>query len=278
MALSEALTNFAVQIVPEIVGRHFGTLIYSGGDDLLALLPTRTALSCADELKRAFRGEQTKIRDEKAGGGARVANNGADEGYYRLPDGRDLLVMGPKATLSAGLAVVHYKEDLREALDAARKAERAAKDGGRNALQLAVLRRSGEHASAPCAWDTVEQLEEWVKAFAGGVSDRWVYHLHGELETLQALPVEAIQAEIRRQVDRAEEETRRKLGSGEKGRAGTDVAAAFGEYRKTMRARRMQKNAAGAGKKDSGAPHEHFLGDFLTLLQSASFLARGRER
>jgi CRISPR-associated protein Cmr2 len=263
MALSEALTNFAVRIVPGIVRRHLGTVIYSGGDDLLALLPARTALACADGLRRAFRGE-------------RSANNGADEGYYRLSDGRDLLVMGPKATLSAGVAVVHYKEDLREALEAARSAERAAKDGGRNALQLAVWRRSGERASALCAWETVEQLEKWVQAFADGASDRWAYHLRAELPTLQGLPVEAIQVEIRRQVDRAEEETRRLLGEGDKAQAGRRVAAAFEEYR-TMRTSRMGKSVASHGQEDSAGRLGHFLRDFLTLLQSASFLAWGRE-
>jgi len=278
MALSEALTNFAVRIVPSIVQRHHGTLIYSGGDDLLALLPTRTALACGDELKRAFPGE-------------RSANNGADEGYYRVGQGsqtRDLLVMGPKATLSAGVAVVHYKEDLREALEAVRSAERAAKSGGRNALQLAVWRRSGERASALCPWETpgsagvppaplLVQLEQWVQAFANdGASDRWVYHLRAELPTLEALPVEAIRAEIRRQVDRAEEETRTLLGKGEKKEAGAQVAAAFEAYR-TMRTSRMEKSVAGDGQQDSAEMPGHFLRDFLTLLQSASFLARGRE-
>jgi CRISPR-associated protein Cmr2 len=266
MALSEALTNFAVRIAPKIVDRHFGTLIYSGGDDLLALLPTRTVLACGDELKRAFRGE-------------RSANNGADEGYYRVGQGsqtRDLLVMGPKATLSAGVAVAHYKEDLREALEAVRSAERAAKHGGKDALQLAVLRRSGERASALCAWETVEQLEQWGQAFADGASDRWVYHLCAELPTLEGLPGEAIGAEIRRQVGRAEEKTRTLLGKGEKKQAGAQVAAAFDEYR-TTRKSRLEKSVAGDGQQDSAEMPGHFLRDFLTLLQSASFLARGRE-
>src|SRR5205085_2787867 len=39
-ALSEALTSFALHFVPDIVRRHAGTLIYAGGDDVLALLPT----------------------------------------------------------------------------------------------------------------------------------------------------------------------------------------------------------------------------------------------
>jgi CRISPR-associated protein Cmr2 len=263
MALSEALTNFAVRIAPRIVMRHHGTLIYSGGDDLLALLPTHTALACAEELQGAFRG-------------VRAANNGADEGYYRLPEGRDLLVMGPKATVSAGLAVVHYKEDLREALRAARTAVHHAKDGGRDALFLVVRRRSGEHAGALCSWDAIQQVEQWVQSFTKGASDRWVYHLRSELPTLEGLPAEAIQAEIRRHIGRAEEETRKLLGGENGEQAGTLIAASFMKYLE-MRAARIKEGATGRDSQGPNHRQGRFLADFVTLLQSASFLARGRE-
>src|SRR5207249_2516274 len=110
-----------LHVVPGVVKRHHGTLIYAGGDDVLALLPTSAALACARELRLAFSGQPD-------------VNGGADRGYYRK-DGQDLLMMGPKATLSAGLAIVHSKEDLRFALEQVRRAERQAKDAGRDALQ-----------------------------------------------------------------------------------------------------------------------------------------------
>jgi len=43
--------------VPDIVSRHHGTLIYAGGDDVLALLPTTTVLACARELKETYQRE-----------------------------------------------------------------------------------------------------------------------------------------------------------------------------------------------------------------------------
>jgi CRISPR-associated protein Cmr2 len=89
-AISEALTNFALRIAPGIVGCHKGELIYAGGDDVLALLPTETAIACAEDLQRAFRGIYS---DGTLG--------------YAFADGRSWLVMGPCATLSAGVAVVH---------------------------------------------------------------------------------------------------------------------------------------------------------------------------
>jgi CRISPR-associated protein Cmr2 len=53
-AISTALANFALHAVPEIVRKHHGTTIYSGGDDTLVLLPVSQALPCALELRQAF--------------------------------------------------------------------------------------------------------------------------------------------------------------------------------------------------------------------------------
>lgn len=241
-AISEALGNFALHIVPSIVERHYGTLIYAGGDDVLALLPVRTAVRCARELRDAFRGEA----------------GDAPPGYYRHK-GRNLLVMGPKATLSAGIALVHHKEDLRLALSEARRAEKAAKEGGRDALQLCACRRSGEHSSARCPWDFSPQLDSMTEAFCDGASDRWAYRLRAELPTLEGLPKEVAEAEVRRLINRGEALTRKQLGQGDASRAADMVASQFVEY---LRLRGSEKGC---------------LADFVTLCQSASFMARGRD-
>lgn len=250
-ALSEALANFALRVVPEVVRRHHGTLIYAGGDDVLALLPTSTALDCACELRRAYSGR-------------RDVNGGAAEGYYRAGN-REFLMMGPTATLSAGLAVVHYKEDLRFALAQARLAEKRAKDGGRDALQITVCRRSGEHASALCPWDEVPRVNAWVAAFLGKASDRWAYHLKQELPTLRGVDVDAMRAEIKRQVGRAEDKTRRLLGESRTTAAADLLASAFDAYRAAVTNNRRDLSDAAA------------LENFITLCQTASFLARGRD-
>lgn len=262
-AISEALTNFAVHVVPQIVAGHSGTLIYSGGDDLLALLPVRTVLACARELRAAFCGEA-------------LNNGGANPGYYRTRENRDLLMMGPKATLSAGLAIFHHKEDLRLALDAARTSEATAKEAGRDALQFTVWRRSGEHASALCPWEMIAKLEEWIDAFEQGASSSWVYRLRTELPTLTGpdIPLEAVQAEIRRQVNRTGESTRELLGSGEAADAGDRVAGALGEYREMLLSRIGEKQTDGV---QANGGHKNFIEDFVTLIQSSSFLARGRD-
>jgi CRISPR-associated protein Cmr2 len=249
-AISEALANFALHFVPEIVDRHRGSLIYAGGDDVLALLPTKAALGCAAELSDTFRQNWKRDKQTKT----------------------ERLLMGQRATVSVGLAVVHYKEDLRFALDAARGAEKAAKNAGRNALQITVCRRSGEHATAFCPWAFVPEVERWVDAFTQQASDRWAYHLRAQAETLQGLNVAAMQAEIKRQVDRAEQRTRQLLADEDPKSAGARIAAAFEDYRSKATEPRTEEQPARPRFTDGEA-----FSQFITLCQSASFLARGRD-
>jgi CRISPR-associated protein Cmr2 len=167
--------------------------------------------------------------------------------------------MGGEATVSAGLAVVHYKEDLRFALDQAREAEKRSKAAHRNALTLAVCRRSGEHSSATLPWALAAPLDGLVDQFAGGVSDRWAYHLRAELPTLQGVPWPAVAAETRRLLQRLEGAHPDRLGQHR------EAALNFLEgYRREMTGHR-------------GSTEGQALEGFVTLCQAASFLARGRD-
>lgn len=247
-AISQALASFSVHVAPTIVARHWGTLIYSGGDDLLALLPVETALQCAVELCRMFRGE---------------AGGGAEAGYCRI-DGRDHLMMGPEATLSAGLAVVHYKADLRRSLDEARAAEKAAKQSGKNALVIRACRRSGEHTQVICPWSFVPRMQAFESGFLSGASDRFAYHLAAERQTLEVLEPQAQIAEIKRQLGRTEPSTRKALTATEdKHDASERIAKDFLGYASSLQ-----------GRPDGDAKA---FGGFIDLLQTASFMARGRD-
>ncbi len=234
-AISTALANFALHVVPRIVAKHCGTVIYSGGDDTLALLPLRTALDCARELQVAYTSD-----------------------WYEN-DGRTYLLMGSRATLSGGLVLVHAKDDLRLALQGVRRAEEQAKDAGRDALAITVRRRSGEHTTAVCPWGFVPQVTRWKQAFLDGASDRWAYHLYAERHTLAALPTEAIQAEIRRQLGRAEKPTLQLLPPDE-------LVTDFEAFTSASVASGSRLRFASAGE-----AFRHFL----TLCHTASFMARG---
>lgn len=142
----EAHQRFSAQLA-EFAGRargivteQRGALVYAGGDDVLAFLPMDKALRCARELREAF--------DKVAEG------LGLDE----------------TPTLSVGIAIVHIHENLRTALEFARSAERAAKNGGRNALAIARHTR-GMGPDAPTvvrSWtnqpvESYEQYGEWIR-------------------------------------------------------------------------------------------------------------------
>ena len=250
-SISEALNNFASHVAPAIVKRHHGTMIYSGGDDVLALLPVRRAVACADTLRRAFCGA------------------GGDVPGWTEAGGRQYLAMGDSATLSAGIAFVHYKEDLRLALNAAREVEKAAKKGGRNYLTLRFMRRSGEHAQAGMPWTCAPWFQKLVKIFAGGATDRWAYRLRAELPTLQGtdVPEAAVSAEIRRLVNRT-------VDGG-----ASDSASPSGEDLKDLEGR--WKNFSDAVRRHSEESQREppsaaeRLKTFVHLCQGASFIARG---
>ncbi|MGD0042225.1 MAG: hypothetical protein ABSE84_17775, partial [Isosphaeraceae bacterium] len=164
-------------------------------------------------------------------------------------------------TISGGLAVVHYKEDLRFALGQAREAEKRAKGEGRDRLALTICRRSGEHTSVVIPWGVVGELQKWNIKFDAGASDRWLYTLRSELPTLGGglLPWEGIEAEVRRLAGRVEDKDKR---------IDPDDAV------------RLLKVCREATSKRENEPQDRrkILGDLITLGQSASFLARGGGR
>ncbi len=239
-AISTALSNFAMHVVPAVVEKHHGTIIYSGGDDTLILLPVMSALACASELRQAYMSD-----------------------WYAL-GGRKYLMMGSRATLSGGLVVVHAKDDLRLALGLARTAEKKAKDAGKDALCITIRRRSGEHTSAICPWSLAPTVANWTQKFQAGASDRWAYHLYATRQTLESLPTEAIRAEMRRQISRAEPPT-------------TDLISPNGFAEAFESLRTSSLPGEGSARLRFGTTEEA-LQQFLTLCHTASFLARGRDQ
>ncbi len=235
-AISEALNNFASFSVPSIVESHHGTLIYSGGDDVLALLPTRNVIQCAVNLQKAFCGQ-----------------NGSIEGYAECR-GRHVLAMGDKATLSAGIAFVHYKEDLRGALQAARDAEKESKDNGKNRITMNIMRRSGERPRCELTWDLTDWFQSVIETFCAGVSDRWLYQLRREEPVLASLPFEAVDAEINRLIHRSEA-----MGDSRAPAGAIPIDQWWSHY------------------KQHTGDIDHQLKRFIDLCLGASFLSRGSD-
>jgi CRISPR-associated protein Cmr2 len=249
--ISRTLGNFTLNHIRKIVEEKYqGQLIYAGGDDALCLLPTETALACAAEINLHFR------------------QNWDDGVKDIVMDFRPNL---RKATISGGLVVAHYKEDLRFVLDQARRAEKAAKDAGRNALQITVCRRSGEHTSALIPWDFVPTMIEWVRGFLNKASDRWAYKLRSDLPVVASNP-QMFELELGRQLNRTEEITQKQFPL-------EKVQKALNLYLE-LRFRMVPLNCQWQSNQTnvhSCMSCTEILENFVTLLQSASFLARGRD-
>jgi len=140
-ALSAELSLFAKAVIKIVEIKHKGSLIYSGGDDVLALVPLHTVLACAKDLADLFAEKLKRFE---------ITENGRTY----------------SPTLSVGIAVAHHLEPLEDALDLARKAEKAAKAvEGKNALAVIVDKRSGTSRMLKGTWKTIDkrlnQFVEW---------------------------------------------------------------------------------------------------------------------
>jgi CRISPR-associated protein Cmr2 len=115
---SSRLSEFALHRAAEIVRQHCGCLIYSGGDDVLALLPADKALGCGQELRNQFRA-----------------------------------VMKLDIDASVGIAIAHFTEPLQDVVRAAQTAEKRAKTkGDRSTAAVVLFKRSGETVNWHCKW------------------------------------------------------------------------------------------------------------------------------
>lgn len=158
LQFSEALANFALYCARRIVEAHHGQLIYSGGDDVLAMLPASEAIACAQALRFAFQGRSKELTAHAEGRHLPAFQPDAPEGFIHLKDGESdrggrrpvdpcwpLMVPGPAATVSVGLAIGHIKEPLQDMVREAQVAEARAKTKlDRNSIAVTLFKRSGE--------------------------------------------------------------------------------------------------------------------------------------
>lgn len=151
-ALSRRLDEFA-RSARGLIEEHGGSAIYTGGDDVLALLPLHTALECAEALRASFE----EAVGQRVGG-------------------------GHAPTLSVGLAIVHHLEPMRQARALAKEAEQAAKRH-RNSLAIAAKMRSGGTRIVRGSWSEPKNLAERIRLWAELLSSGEVPHALGfELE------------------------------------------------------------------------------------------------
>ncbi len=205
-SLSRRLAGFAGEARRIVERNHRGSLVYAGGDDVLAFLPLPEALACAEALRRSFV--------------AAIA-----EACARLPEAQ-------RPTLSVGIGIGHVMDSMGDLLALGREAEKRAKHGregerDRNALAVVVDKRSGGAHCWRARWDEwndnpVARLQADVEVLGERLSSRKVYEI---ARTLARLPEPVMASETGRARVLALE-VRRSLSRVHGGESGVDPDAA----------------------------------------------------
>jgi CRISPR-associated protein Cmr2 len=154
--VSRALNSFSLDIVSHVVEDvHGGVVVYAGGDDALAMLPVESVLPCVRDLRRLYAGLPLQAS-------SRAAREGFRSNQGHVGRGSDLWrVMGERATCSIGVAIAHQKWPLNHTLRTAHEMERYAKDRlNRNAVAIALLKRSGGHEHFAVRWGKADGVHE----------------------------------------------------------------------------------------------------------------------
>jgi len=178
--ISRALADFSHTIVPWVVEQEFaGRLIYSGGDDLLALAPADQALNMADRLRTLYsspwvmdtrpdirpwswlRKDQHALMNNPQKRFQIISKDRELQDCLAQADkpdsqGRLMPMLGPGCSMSAGIMYGHFKTPLGKMLHYSHVLlDTWAKDmAGRNAAGLGHFSRGGIKTMFAASWDT----------------------------------------------------------------------------------------------------------------------------
>lgn len=185
LGLNRALLDFSNRLVPYLTEHRFcGRLIYSGGDDVMAVLPIEDLPEYLMSLQSAWCGAPDPYADPDI-----TFNQQSDREEYgdywhpefhnteakrRLPN-RPLFTMGAGATLSMGIVIAHKSVPLPTVLETLWEAEsdRAKEMSNKNGLCFRVTYGGGNqlealmngHLLAPW-WDSIHDFKSYGKDLA----------------------------------------------------------------------------------------------------------------
>ncbi|GAB4375316.1 MAG: hypothetical protein Kow0042_20640 [Calditrichia bacterium] len=262
--LSRIQNEFATTIARKVVEEeNWGKLVYSGGDDVLAMAPVTSGLELAHQLRLAFAGYREKIGD----------GNGWWEEEENLQ-----MRFGTEVTASVGLVIAHHTTPMRWVISKAQKMEKAAKRFGRNALGIALLKRSGEEVrtvvpfQAENQTDVIQQillpLYRWIAS--GDISRDFVYVLKAEQAGFSDDSWEMFAIEMRRVLERKIKEKQKKENLlKEFENWGGDLFNLF----KTMKARLEDTNSKNDPKSNPKG-NNRIIVELLNMFSIIEFMAR----
>ncbi|WP_144491748.1 type III-B CRISPR-associated protein Cas10/Cmr2 [Bacillus sp. WP8] len=196
IAFSKTLSTFASK-ARGIISKCEGTLIYGGGDDVMAYVPVHQCLEAAGKLQREF-----------------VSTMKAHQ-HSEIPP-----------SISIGIAIVHMLEPLEEVRSMARQAEQFAKQE-RNSLAIHFQKRGGGdtmNISVSFQIDPVASIQEmtaWLKqsyftsGFAYGLRELYQTYEQSSFRKQPEILDELIPLEIRRLAFKKKTEAKTEQGTKE---------------------------------------------------------------
>ncbi len=193
VGLNRALLDFSNRLVPYLTEKRFcGRVIYSGGDDVKAVLPLEDLPEYLLSLRAAWCGNQDPHQDRDftthsngissngiSGNG--TSSNGKNQqqtidqhtGYWHPNDGveglpkRPHFTMGEGATMSMGVIIAHKSVPLPTVLENLWEAEsdRAKKMPGKDGICFRIIYSGGNKLEALMKGELLETWWEWVKEY-----------------------------------------------------------------------------------------------------------------
>ncbi len=187
--MSDSLGSYGSNLSNNIDNNRYGTVVYNGGDDILAFLNLEYLFTVLEDIRN--------FPD--------ITNGGAYQTNQTF-------------TASAGIVIAHYKTPLNTTLRKAREMESVAKETGqRNAFALSVLKHSGETLSTVYKWrydnaDPISLMKELYEEINTNrhYSTTFIHMLREEFQKLintagqmGTLNIEMVKAELKRLLGRA---------------------------------------------------------------------------
>lgn len=167
--LSQLLGDYAKWATDYVNRQSRGRTIYAGGDDFMGFLNLEYLFDTLKTLRTEF---EISVNQKLKSKYSLILNNQPFD-----------------FTFSAGITIAHYKTPLGIVLKTAKKMEDKAKDSGRNAFGIAVIKHSGEQHEMTMPWGIEAQnlglIQHIVDKHQTDFSDTWIKNINNEFLLLQ---------------------------------------------------------------------------------------------
>jgi hypothetical protein len=170
VGFNRALVDFSNRLVPYITQQRFcGRVVYSGGDDVMVVLPLEDVPEFLLSLRAAWCGGTDPEKEFQNQGGYWLPNS---KKTSELPQ-RPLFTMGEGATMSAGVIVAHKSVPLPTVLDNlwAAEGDRAKKIVGKDGVCVRTIYGSGNTLEFVTKGKLLPRWWELVRHYGEGSND-----------------------------------------------------------------------------------------------------------